>query len=187
MNCSLSKFYGFLATAIGLLLLAIAGALIPYNVVGLIISIASVLSVSFGLIPAMRDELKAYDACMGPSTNCGSIASSIDLLGQAAAIISAIAFILALSLEIPAIAALATVIFGWIGLALEAGAYALKLSGIIACGVTILILIGLVSRVKVYEDCRNAERAPKPPRGSGAPLTSTPTREPSRRQSSEQE
>ena len=84
MNCSLAKFNTMIGVAIGLLALAVVGALIPFNVVGLIISIASVLTVlSIYLIPAMRDELKAYDTCMGPSTQC-SVGPSIDLLGQAA-------------------------------------------------------------------------------------------------------
>src|SRR6266550_3865764 len=97
-----------IGSAIGLLALAIVGALIPFNVVGLCIAIASVLTVSIYLIPAMRDELKAYDACMGPSTKC-SMAPNIDLLGQVAAIVSAVAFIAALALEIPAIAAVASI------------------------------------------------------------------------------
>lgn len=166
MNCSLSKFYTMIASAIALLALAVAGALVPFNVVGLSVSIASVLTVSIFLIPGMRAELRAFDTCMGPSTKC-SVGPNIDLLGQVASIVSAVAFIAALALEISAIAAIATVIFAWIGLTLEAGAALLKYSGIVASAAAGLILVGLLTNVRNYEACRKAEKTPPTGTGTG--------------------
>lgn len=157
-----------LTFALVLLGVAIAGALVPFNVPGLIVAIAAVLGAA-ALISAMRDELRAYDECMGPGTSC-SVGPNIDLLGQAASIISAGAFIAALALEIPAVAAMATGVLAALGLSLEAAATVLKYSGIVACGATILILLGLLTNVKAYEACREAERDPT--RDSGSGLTS---------------
>jgi hypothetical protein len=155
-----------IASAIALLALAVVGALIPFNVVGLAISIASVLTVSIFLIPAMRAELRAFDTCMGPSTNC-SVGPNIDLLGQVASIVSAVAFIAALALEISAIAAIATIFFAWIGLTLEAGAALLKYSGIVASATAGLILVGLLTNVRNYEACRRGEVTPPTGTGTG--------------------
>jgi hypothetical protein len=162
-----------IASAIALLAAAVVGALIPFNVVGLGISIASVLTVSIYLIPAMRAELRAFDTCMGPSTKC-SVGPNIDLLGQVASIVSAVAFIAALALEISAIAAIATVIFAWIGLTLEAGAALLKYSGIVASGAAGLILVGLLTNVRNYEACRTAENTPPTGTGTGGLESGTP-------------
>lgn len=164
--CSLSTFYTMLGIAIGLLAVAIVAALIPYNVPGLIVAIAAVISVSV-LFSLMRSELAKYNACMGPSARCGSINSQIDLLGQAASILSAVSFAAALALEIPAVAASTNWITGWLGTTLENLAYGLKVTGAVACGAAIAILIGLVTNVKAYEDCRSAERTPAPPVGTG--------------------
>jgi hypothetical protein len=172
VNCSLSKFYTMIASAIALLALAVVGALIPFNVVGLAISIASVLTVSIFLIPGMRAELRAFDTCMGPSTKC-SVGPNIDLLGQVASIVSAVAFIAALALEVAAIAAIATVIFAWIGLTLEAGAALLKYSGIVASGAAGLILVGLLTNVRNYEACRQSEKTPPIGTGTGGLVSGT--------------
>jgi hypothetical protein len=176
MDCSLSKFYRMLWEAIGLLALAIAGALIPLNIIGLVASVASVATVSFVLIPAMREELKAYDTCMGPTQSC-SVGPNIDLLGQLASILSLVAFAAALALEIPAIAALASVFLAWLGVTLEAAASALKYSGCVACGAGILILLGLLTNVDQYESCREKEpRDISLPIGSSeSELSSTPS------------
>ena len=173
--CSLSTFYTMLGIAIGLLVVAVIGAVIPYNVPGLIVAIAAVISVTV-LISLMRNELAAYNACMGPSARCGSVNSVIDLLGQAAAILSVVSFAAALALEIPAVAALTNWFTAALGTTLGNIAYGLKMAGVAACVATGLILAGLATNVKTYEDCRNAERAPAPPVGTGTGgLTSAPT------------
>ena len=171
--CSLSKFYTMLGIAIGLLVVAIIAALIPYNVPGLIVAIAAVISVSV-LISLMRGELAAYNACMGPSMRCG-VNTAIDVLGQAASVLSVVSFAAALALEIPAVAASTNWFTGWLGTTLESLAYGLKLTGVAGCVAALGVLIGLATNVKAYEDCRNAERAPAPPVGAaGGALTSPP-------------
>lgn len=173
--CSLSTFYTMAGIAIGLLVVAVIGAVIPYNIPGLILAIAAVISVTV-LISLMRNELAAYNACMGPSARCGSVSSLIDLLGQAAAVLSVLSFTAALALEIPAVAALTNWFTAWLGTSLGAIAAGLKAAGIAVCIATGLILAGLLTNVKTYEDCRNAERAPAPPVGTGTGgLTSPPT------------
>jgi hypothetical protein len=118
------------------------------------------------LISLMRNELAAYNACMGPSARCG-VNTGIDVLGQAASILSVVSFAAALALEIPAVAASTNWITGWLGTTLEGLAYGLEVAGAAMCGAAILILAGLLTNVKAYEDCRNAERAPAPPVGAG--------------------
>lgn len=172
--CSLSNFYTMLGIAIGLLAVAIVGAIIPYNIPGLIVAIAAVVSVSI-LIGLMRNALAAWEACMGPSAACGSVSPLINLLGQAASILSVVSFAAALAIEIPAVAALTNWFTAWLGTTLGAVAAGLKATGIAACVATIGILVGLATNVKGNEDCRTRERTTSPPLGQGSGgLTSTP-------------
>jgi hypothetical protein len=156
MNCSLATAYALIATAITALGAAIALAAIFFNVPGLAVAIGLVLTVSLYLIPRIRDELTAYEQCRGPSTRC-SMASNINLLGQAAALISVIAWGAALVGYIACLVASASFFFAWLCGVLVPLAEVLKWSGIVANGAAIAILVGLVTNVANYKSCRDNE------------------------------
>ena len=167
MNCSLKNFYVLAVAAIALLVVAIIGAVIPYNVGGLCLAITSVASVSFIIIPAMRDELKNYDTCMGSGTKC-NVASIIDLLGQLASIISFTAFLVALLCEIPAVEFNASIFLVWLGVVFETAASYFKYLGIVNSVICICLLTGLLANVKAYQDCREKEIANSDGKGNSA-------------------
>jgi hypothetical protein len=87
MNCSLNTAAGLISAAIALLLAAIAISYLWVAAVPLFIAAGLVASVSFGLIPAIKNALVDYAQCRGASDKC-SIALGINTLGQAAATLS---------------------------------------------------------------------------------------------------
>jgi hypothetical protein len=156
INCSLATAYTLIAAAIVALGAAIALAAIFFNIPGLVVAIALVLTVSFYLIPSIRKELTTYEQCRGPSTRC-SMASNINLLGQAAMLISVLAWGAALVGYIACLAALLSWFLAWLCGILVPAAESLKWAGIFANGAAILILIGLRTNVANYEACRDEE------------------------------
>src|SRR5262245_2704220 len=84
MKCSLNSVAALIATAIASLSAAIALANLWVAAAPLFGAAALVATVSFVLIPAIKNALRAYASCRGPSESC-TISLGINNLGQAAA------------------------------------------------------------------------------------------------------
>ena len=168
VNCSLTKAYALIVSAIAMLAAAIALAVIFFNIPGLIVAIALVLAVSgipftdLGMVDQIRIALREYATCMGPSENC-PIAPSIDLLGKVPMIIGIASWTMALVLQISGLGFLASWILAWVGLPLIAAGEALKIAGSLLVGAGAVMLIGLLTQVRTYEDCRKSEGQPGGP------------------------
>jgi hypothetical protein len=168
MQCNLAKVYVLIASAIAMLAAAIAAASIFFNVPGLIVAIALALAVSgipgtnLGIIAQIRLGLLEYDQCRGPSERC-RIGPNIDLLGQAASLLSVVAWTIALVLQISALGFITSFFLSWLGVSLAAAGEALKWSGIVGAGAAAAVLIGLLTQVRNYEACRDAEGRGEPP------------------------
>jgi membrane protein YdbS with pleckstrin-like domain len=161
MPCSLQTAYNLIAVAIAMLAAAVAAALIFFNVPGLAVAVGLVLAVSgipftdLGLIPQIRKAIQAYQDCRGPESRC-TLNHSIDLLGQAAAIVSVFSWLAALALQITALGFITSVFLSWLGVAPLAAGEALKWSGIAGAVACSIILVGLVTQLRAYEACRDA-------------------------------
>ena len=156
MNCSLTKTYALIASAIAMLAVAVVLAWFFLNWIALLAAIALAGTVSLGMIPAIRGSIDAYVACRGPSRRC-SIASAIDVLGQAAALVSVAAWVAAVALEIPALAALASWFFAWLGVSLAGIAAGLRVSGIVGAVACAAVLAGVATNAAGYAACRDSE------------------------------
>lgn len=152
MDCNLNTVLGLVAGASALLAAAIVAAYYWPTAYPLFGAAALVGVVSFGLIPAIRNALIAYADCRGESTKC-SISYSINTLGQAASILSVVSFTVAGLLQVTALAFLASWILAFIGVAMEVAVAALVYSGIAACGATILIFAGVLTKAYSYKSC----------------------------------
>ena len=163
MNCSLTKYYAFLASAIGLLSAAVIAAYYA-NIPSLSLAIALVVVATI-FLPLIKDEMKAYAQCRGPSSVC-NMGPNIDLLGVAAGFISGISFGLALSLQIGALAFIWIWFLAWIGVSMQAASAFFIASGIVSCLAAIGVLIGLQTNVSGYVGCKDTEdqSAIPPPR-----------------------
>jgi len=167
MDCSLTKAYSLIAAAIAALGAAAAAAFVFFNVPGLVAAIALVAGVAFGLIPAIRAELEAYEQCRGPSDRC-RMSSNIDLLGQAAGFVGILSFTIALASQSAAILALVSFFGAWAAPALIAAGEVAKWSGIASCMAGAGILVGLAAQLASYQSCRDEEDRGRPPVGSSA-------------------
>lgn len=165
MKCSLNGVLWLIVLAIALLSSAMVVANFWPTAYPLFAAAALVAAVSLILIPAIKNALLAYAACRGASEKC-SIATGINTLGEAAGILSFIAFAIAGAMQIAALAFLFSWFLAWIGVAMEAAVAALVYSGIAACGVVILILVGVLTQAYSYQSCMNQQGAGA---GSGAP------------------
>lgn len=168
MNCSLSTVVGLIFAAIALLAAAIVVANYWPTAVPLFVAAGLVAGVSFGLIPAIKNALTAYSTCRGPSEKC-TIAMSINTLGQAAGIISFIAFAIAAAMQVAALAFLFSWFLAWIGVAMESAVAVLVYSGIATCGIVILLLLGVLTNVYAYKSCMDQQGAGAGGPGSGGP------------------
>ena len=158
MNCSLTKTYALIVGAIAMLAAAVVLAYFFLNWIALLAAIALALTVSVAMIPAIRSSILAYVACRGPSQRC-SIGSTIDVLGQAAALVSVVSWTIAVALEIPAIAALASFFLAWLGASLAGAAAALRITGIVGAAACAAVLAGVATNVAGYAACRDSEAA----------------------------
>lgn len=159
MKCSLNGVLWLIILAIALLSSAIVFAHFWPTVYPLFAAAAMVAAVSLILIPAIKNALLAYAACRGSSEKC-TIATGINTLGQAAGILSFVAFTVAAVMQIAALAFLFSWFLSWIGVAMEAAVAALVYSGIAACGIVIAILIGVLTQAYSFQSCMNSQGAP---------------------------
>lgn len=171
MNCSLTNVLALIATAVAMLGLAIGMALLAGYVWPLFLAAALVAVVTLVVIPALKNALQAYADCRGPSQVC-SMTSAINSLGQAAAIVSAISFAVAGALQLTALAELASLVASWLGVATEVIVAALVLSGEIACGAAIVILLGVLTNALAYKSCMDKQQPASGP-GPGGPAAGT--------------
>jgi hypothetical protein len=156
LNCSLTKTYALIFGAIAMLGVAIVLAYFFLNWPALLVAIGLAATVSFVMIPQIRSSISDYATCRGPSQRC-SINSTIDILGQAAALISIVSWVGAVALEIPALAALASILFAWLGVTLAGLAASLRITGIVGAGACIGVLLGVLTSVIDYKACRDSE------------------------------
>lgn len=156
MNCSLNTVAALILSAIGILGAAIAMAHFWPTVAPLFVAAAFVAAVSFGLIPAIKNALLAYQTCRGRSEKC-TISSLINTLGQAASIISFVSFAVAASMQIAALAALASWVLAWLGVAMEVAVAALVYSGMATCGIVMGILVGVLTQSYAYKNCMDRQ------------------------------
>ncbi|MDH4161992.1 MAG: hypothetical protein OEW15_04800 [Nitrospirota bacterium] len=155
MNCKLDTVTALIAGATALLLAAIALAYYWPTAYPLFGAAALVAAVSFGMIPAIKNALIAYAECRGASDKC-SISYAINTLGQAASILSVVAFTVAALLQLTALAFISSWILALIGVAMEAAVAALVYSGIAACVATIGIFAGVLTNAYSYKSCMDA-------------------------------
>lgn len=155
-NCSLNTVYGLIAGAIALLLLAMALAYFWVAAIPLFVAAGLVAAVSFGLIPAIKNALISYAQCRGSSDKC-TISLSIDILGQAAATLSAIAFLAAAIMEVAALAFLYSWFLAWLGVSIQVAVAYLVKTGLFACAITILLLLGVLTNANSYKSCMDQQ------------------------------
>lgn len=165
MNCSLTTVNSLISAAIAALLGAIALAYWWPVAYPLFAAAALVATVSFVLLPKIRSAFLDYVNCRGRSDKC-SPSLVVDTAGQVAAAISAIAFALAGALQIAAIAAFAVYFLAWIGVGLEVAVVYLVRSGMFACAIGVLLLVGVLSNVLAYKSCLDKQNPNTGPGGS---------------------
>jgi hypothetical protein len=156
MNCSLTKIAELISTAIALLLSAIVISYLWVAAVPLFIAAGLVAAVSFGLIPAIKNALIAYEECRGASDKC-SISQVLDNLGQAAAVLSLISFLAAAIMEVAALAFLYSWILSWLGVSMQVAVAFMVKSGQYSCAITILILLGVLSNAWSFKNCMDQQ------------------------------
>lgn len=172
MSCSPTRAYALIAAAIAALGAAVALAAIFFNPPALAAAIALILTVTLGLIPAINAALRSYEACRGAATSC-NIGLSVNILGQAAAMIGIGSFAAALALQLVATGLLGSFFASWAAGALIAAGEALKWGGIAGLVAGIGILLGLATQLAAYVSCRDTEDRARPPEpgSSGGALT----------------
>lgn len=156
MNCSLNTVAGLISAAIALLLAAIVISYFWVAAVPLFIAAGLVASVSFGLIPAIKNALVAYAQCRGSSDKC-SISLGINNLGQAAATLSLISFLVAAVMEVAALAFLYSWFLAWLGVSIQVAVAFMVKSGQFSCAITILILLGVLSNAWSFKNCMDQQ------------------------------
>lgn len=155
MNCSLSKVMWLIATAIALLVGAIALAVFWIAAGPLYVAAGLVATVSFILVPAIKNALLEYAACRGPS-KC-TITNGVNNLGNIGLYLSAGTFLLAAIMETAALAFLYSWFTAWIGISIQGAVVILVASGTTGCAITVFVLIGVISDATGFRDCVNAE------------------------------
>jgi hypothetical protein len=164
VSCSLTKTYVLISVAIAMLVAAVVLAYFFLNWVALLAAIALAATVSFAMIPAIRSSIRDYVTCRGPSQRC-SISPAIDVLSQAAVVLSITSWTIAVALEIPAVAALASAFLAWLGVSLAVLAVPWRLPGIGCAAACAAVLVGVLTNVSGYAACRDDEAA-----GGGGPI-----------------
>ena len=156
MNCSLSSVYTYISLAIASLVAALVLAALWVTALPLFVAAALVATVAYVLIPRIKSELQAYATCRGSGGKC-SISLTINTLGQAAATLSAVSFLLAGALQVTALAFIATWILSGLGLTMQAAVGILVASGMYACAITVLILIGVLTNATAFKNCMDKQ------------------------------
>ena len=110
-----------------------------------------VASVSFYFIPHIKQALLDYATCRGPGP-C-TISEGVNTLGQAAAMLSLVAFALAGAMEVTALGFIFSWFLSWLGVAMQAAVLALVHTGLVSCAIVVLILLGVLSNVYGYKAC----------------------------------
>lgn len=163
MNCSLNTVAGLITAAIAALLSAMALAYFWITVLPLFAAAVLVASVAFYFIPRIKQALLDYVACRGASDKC-RMSLTIDTLGQAAATLSVVSFVIAATMQIAALAFLYSWFLAWIGVGLMVAVLILVKAGIFACAITALLLLGVLSNAWAYKKCMD-EQQPVGPLG----------------------
>ena len=145
--------------------IAIALALLWVAAIPLFAAAALVAAVSFYFIPEIKQALLDYAACRGPSDKC-MISVGINTLGQAASILSAIAFLVAGVLEIAALAFISSWILAWLSVSMQTAVAYLVNSGITACVIVTGILLGVLSNAYGFK-CMDKQEAYRQNCGQG--------------------
>jgi hypothetical protein len=151
MECSLNGVYAYIALAIAALVAALVLAALWVTAIPLFAAAALVATVAYVLIPKIKSELQAYAACRGPG-KC-SLSISINTLGEAAGTLSVVSFIVAAALQLTALALIASWFLSWLGLSMEAAVAILVKSGMFACAITALILLGVLTNAIAFKNC----------------------------------
>jgi hypothetical protein len=155
VKCNIGNIIALIIGAIATLAAAIAAAHFWLGAVPLFIAAALVAVVSFYFIPAIKNALLACpESC--------KVSSLINTLGQAAAILSVVAFLVAGAMQLTALAFIASWILSWLGVAMEAAVAALTYSGIATCFIVMLILFGLLTQVLANQKCLQQPNPPQP-------------------------
>jgi hypothetical protein len=115
-----------------------------------------VATVSFCFIPAIKNALLGYATCRGPAGKC-TVATGVNALGQAAAVLSLISFALAGAMEITALAFIFSWFLSFIGIGIQAAVAILVASGMSSCAIVILILLGVLSNAYSYKSCMDQQ------------------------------
>lgn len=157
MGCSLDSVYRLISGAIAALLAAIALAYFWMTALPLFAAAALVTSVAFYFIPAIKKALLDYANCRGQSDQC-RISLTIDTLGQAAAALSAVAFLVAATMQIAALAFLYSWFLSWLGVSMMVAVAYLVHAGIVSCAITALILLGVLSGAWSFKKCMDEQQ-----------------------------
>lgn len=157
MNCSLNTVVALIWLAIGSLLSAMALAYFWIAAIPLFVAAALVAGVSFYFIPHIKNALNAYAACRGPAGKCQSISIAVNALGQAAATLSLISFVLAGGMEVAALGFIFSWFLGWLGLAMQVAVLLLVKAGIASCVIVVIILIGVLTNAYSYKSCMDQQ------------------------------
>src|SRR5262245_39193818 len=156
MNCSLNTVAGLISSAIALLLAAIAISYFWVAAIPLFVAAGLVATVSFGLIPAIKNALIDYTQCRGPSDRC-SMSLGINTLGQAAATLSVISFAAAAVMEVAALAFLYSWFLAWLGVSIQVAVAVMVKAGQYSCAITILILLGVLASAWAFKNCMDQQ------------------------------
>jgi hypothetical protein len=168
MSCSLSKVGGLIAAAIAALVAAIGLAYLWMAALPLFAAAAIVASVAFYFIPEIKKAIFDYVACRGPSEKC-RVNLTMDTLGQAAATLSVVSFAVAAVMQVAALAFLYSWLLSWLGVSTMVAVQLLVNAGTIACAVTALLLLGVLSNAWSYARCMDQQQAGSPLVGGRTP------------------
>lgn len=165
MNCSLNSVAGLISSAIAALVTAIAVSYFWITALPLFAAAALVASVAFYFIPKITQALLDYAACRGPSDKC-QILLALDNLGQAAATLSVVAFAVAATMQIAALAFLYSWFLSWLGVSMMVAVAYLVAAGQFSCAIAALILLGVLSNAWAYKKCMDGQQPSGPQPGN---------------------
>jgi hypothetical protein len=87
---------------------------------------------------------------------------TIDTLGQAAATLSVVSFAVAAVMQVAALAFLYSWLLSWLGVSTMAAVLLLVTAGVVACAITALLLLGVLSNAWSYAKCMDEQQAGSP-------------------------
>jgi hypothetical protein len=157
MNCSLDRVAYLITAAIAALVAAITASYLWITAWPLFGAAALVAGVSFYFIPAIKKALEDYARCRGPSDKC-RISLAVNNLGQAAAILSVVAFAAAALMQVAALFFIASLILSWIGVGMMVAVAFLVKTGQFSCAMAALILLGVLSNAWAFKKCMDGQQ-----------------------------